>query len=654
MAAANFFIQNNVTSTSDSHSRWKFIKDSGDNWTLTMPKNFGSALYVGVFVKDDAGNNITGLSEGVNAVSSDPTIVSVSNVGGHGFQLGSKGVVGTCYLTVTIPGTPDSVIPNGMTKVVRITTTNLAVADWQNMSPILDHYAGAQLNVSGFEQHSSDVSVSAGQTVDITGEKYVEIHSGDVKSSTGSHITVQRHFSVSVSGGEHIDVKGRLGASYLEFSSPEVDTRYIKDLKNGSYDIYMVSSQKSVDFTTTGRPGEPHVDISDVSVMFGDSVSVQRTGNDTFRVVAEGVGESQIMIETETGEGQTLINIQVLDEYPDTVLVKNGVNVDLDDHLISVRRRVLLNNNANTIQMDASVVFTDEISVSNSEQVVVSKDFHIFLSVGSQTTVDGSQVIIHGQKIDNGSSVQIQGSVIFTGNAEIESGTQTDIVTGHLAPTSNSASTELFGWKEQPHNEIVVSGADVNVTTGHISVNVPSVEARTGFSVNIQGIKPEDIHISNRMVTSVFRGIQVEKDNVVVENTVTIELTGVKEGGNLPSIDMTLLYDQSLVQGREFVKGQITEIPEISLDSYVQLGVKLYSYDNTLLNPSTFASAYFTIGDEALIFAKIDPVKSIIETTLSPDTLSVLTGRRVYDMNLHVVDKQGNPSIVLTRKLRFI
>lgn len=654
MAAANFFIQNNVTSTSDSHSRWKFVKDSADNWTLTMPKSFGSALYVGVFVKDENGNNISGLSEGVNAVSSDPTIVSVSNIGGHGFQLSSKGVVGTCYLTVTIPGTVGSVIPDGMTKVVRITTTNLAVADWQNMSPILDHFAGAQLNVSGYEQHSSSVAVSASQSVEVTGEKYVEIHSGDVKASTAVGITVQRHFSVSVSGGEHLNVKGRLGASYFEFYSPEVNPRYVKDLKNGSYDIYMLTSQKSVDFTTTGRPGEPHVDISDVDVMFGDSVSVERTGNNTFRVVAESVGESQIMIDTETGEGQTLINIQVLDEYPDTVLVKNGVDINLDDHLITVRRRVLLNNNAHDINMDASVVFTGDISVSNAEKVIVSKDFHIFLSAGSKTTVEGYQAIIHRQKVDNGTAVNVTGSVIFTGNAQTVADVQTDIVTGHLAPTSNRIRTDLFGWKEQPHNEIVVSGGDVNVTTGQISVNAPAVTLRTGVSVNLQGIKPEDIHVSNRMVTSVFRGIQIEKDSVVIENTVTIELTGVKEGGNLPSIDTTLLYDQSIVQGRDFVKGQITEIPEISLDSNVQLGVKLYSYDNTLLNPTTFASAYFTIGDEVLVFAKINPVKSIIETILSPDTLSVLHGRRVYDMNLHVVDKQGNPSIVLTRKLRFI
>ena len=654
MAAANFFIQNNVTSTSDSHSRWDFIKDSADNWTLTMPKSFGSALYVGVFVRDENGNNISGLSEGVNAVSSDPTIVSVSNIGGHGFQLGSKGVVGTCYLTVTIPGTAGSVIPNGMTKVVRITTTNLAVADWQNMSPILEHFVGSQVNVSGYEQHSSSVAVSASQSVEVTGEKYVEIHDGEVVSSTGAHITVQRHFQVSVSGGEHLDVKGRLGASYLEFTSPEVNPRYVKDLKNGSYDIYMLTSQKSVDFTTTGRPREPHVDISDVSVMFGDSVSVQRTGNDTFRVVAESVGESQIMIDTETGEGQTLINIQVLDEYPDTVLVKNGVNVDLDDHLITIRRRVLLNNNAHDINMDASVVFTGDVSVTNSEKVIVSKDFHIFLSAGSQATVEGYQTIIHRQKVDNSTAVNVSGTVIFTGSAQTEAGDQTDIVTGHLAPTSNRVSTGLFGWKEQPHHEIIVSGADVNVVAGQISVNAPAIETRTSVSVKVQGLKPEDIHVSNRMVTSVFRGIQIEKDNLVIENTVTIELTGVKEGGNLPDIDVTLLYDQSIVQGREFVKGQITEIPEISLDSYVQLGVKLYSYDNTLLNPSSFASAYFTIGEEALILAKIDPVKSNITAILSPDTLSVLKSRRNYDMNLHVVDKEGNPSIVLTRKLRFI
>lgn len=512
---------------------------------------------------------------------------------------------------------------------------------------------GERLSVQGIFALREDVSVQNGSRMELDGGLPVTAY-GNAKTSAGVNIKVIPQFSLSLSAGSDVSVDGRLGASYLQISSPEVKPRYIQDLQNGSYNMYLLRGQHSVDFTTSARPGEPSVDIDDVDVMSGDSVSIQRTGDHTFRLIAGDLGEAQVMIATATGEGQTLINVTVLDEYPDTVLVKNGSAVKLNDAWITVQRKVLLNNNAHDINMDASVVFTGDVEISNGNAVVVSKDFHIFLSAGSQSNVEGYKAIIHYQKVDNGNAVSVDGSVVFTGDVETGSGGITEVVTGHLTPTSNGSTTTLFGWKEQPHNEIIVGGGSVNVTVGQISVQVPEESVSIGLSVNLQGIKPEDIHVANRMVTSVFRGIQIEKDDVVIENPVTITLTGVKEGGNLPDIDVTLLYDQSIVQGREFVKGQITEIPEISLDSYTKLGVKLYSCDNTLLNPAIFASAYFTIGDEVLILANIDAVKSIIDATVSPDTISGLTARRVYDMNLHVVDKQGNPSIVLTRKLRFI
>lgn len=657
MAGANFFIQNNVTSTSDSHSRWKFIKDSGDNWTLTLPKNFGAALYTGVFVKDNDGNNIAGLSEGVNAVSSDPTIVSVSNIGGHGFQLSSKGVVGTCYLTVTIPGTPGSVIPDGMTEVVRITTTNLAVADWQNMSPILEHFAGAQLAVSGFSQYSSGVSVSAGASVDATGEKYVEIHDGDVLSSTGARILVQRKFDISVSAGDRVNVAGRLGASYLLVDTDEIADRYLKDESGGVYTLYLLTSQHEIDLKTAARPGEPDVGLQHAEVASGDSVEVQVTGPDTFRLNALKTGESQVQLDGGSDGATTYINVIVLDEYPDTVLVKNGSQVTVADPEIIVVKPVILNNNVNNVNVTGLVILGsgEDIHVSQHVELEVSKETHLVVVNGTRVIVPGEKVMSKNLRIDNGTNVQINGSVIWSDDITLSAGSSVQIVDGHVVNVSAGTHTDLFGWKEQPHHEIVVNGAKVEIKPGQIIVNAATISTRNGSSAHVGGQKPADILVSYRGVTSVFRGMQVEKSSIIVENPATVVLTGTAFGGTIPDVATPyLLFPASIVPGREFVKGQFVDIPHISLDSSIRLGVKLYSYDNTLLNPTTFTSAYFTFDDDLQLFANIDPEESTFNVLAAPADMAGLARKKVYDMSLHVVDKQGNPSIVLTRKLRFI
>lgn len=572
-------------------------------------------------------------------VSLDGTVLSTQTTSNRTFTMNSTNLpAGNVYV--------DLYDSNGT-----FATTKTVLASPSGEISVTD---GDQISVQGIFASESDVSVTNGSNMELDGGLPVTAY-GDAETKNGSSVTVYPMFRLNVSVGANVDVDGRLGASYLQFSSPEVKQRYIKDLKNGSYDMYMLKSQHNVDFTTSARAGEPSVDITDVSVMFGDSVSVERTGNNTFRVYAEELGQSQIMIDTVGGEGQTLVNITVLDEYPDTVLIKNGSNTQLNSPWITVERKVLLNNNANQVDMSSYVVLGNEdITVSHGSHVIASKDYHIFLSQGSNTSADGYKAIIHYQKVDNGNSVGLNGSVVFSGDAAVSSGSETYLVTGHRVEVSQGSTSKTFGWKEQPHNDIVVNGSNVDIVVGQISIDAQPIMVGSGSSISVSGIKPEDINVSYRMVTSVFRGIQEESDDISVENTCSIELTGVKEGGNLPDIDVNLLYYASIVQGRDFVKGQIEEIPQISLDSYIKLGVKLYSCDNTLLNPTTFASAHFTIGDEVLIVAQLDYVNSVIQATVSPETLSVLKSRSVYDLNLHVVDKQGNPSIVLTRKLRFI
>lgn len=511
---------------------------------------------------------------------------------------------------------------------------------------------GGQSDVEGIREMSSDVDIEAGSQIAIDGGLPVTAYGNAVTSAKVS-FDVNPQFDLTLSSGSQVQIDGRLGASYFAVSSDSVKPRYIQDqLDGGTYKVYFLTSQRSVEFKTTARNGEPTIQIDSVEVASGDAVTVQQTSGNTLTVSAQKSGNATVVI---NGEATTTLRMIVLDEYPDTILVKNGSSVNLSDHWITVERTDLLNNNVNNVTVDGLVIFSSDAQVSDKVNVVVSKDYHIFLSQGSNVQVEGYKSMSHYQKIDNGNSVNIDGSVVFTDDLETSLGNQVILVDGHRVPTSGGGSVDLYGWKEEPQHGIVVNGSRTRVLASSININQPTLSVGAGANVHVDGQKPADITIGYRFVTSVFRGIQMEEDDVVIENPATITLTGVSVGGTMPDVAMPcLIFHESMVEGKEFVKGQITEIPEISLDSSIKLGVKLYSCDNTLLNPTTFASAYFTFDDELLLLANLDPVKSLIDIVASPSDLAILMRKKVYVMNVHVVDKQGNPSIVLTRKLRFI
>lgn len=695
MAGANFYIQNNVMSTSDNHSRWKFIKDSGGNWTLTMPKSFGSALYVGVFVQDDNGNNIPNLSENLIVTSSDPSIVSVSNLAGHGFQLSSKNVVGTTYLTVTIVGTPDSVNPDGMTEVIRITTTNLAVSDYQNMSPILDHFVGSNANVEGYRAMASDLDISAGAEVQITGEKYIEVHDGDVLVSAGSNVDIILKFDVSVESGSNIyvdgekyieiksgdinltvgtqvnvlqlfdilvesgaivDVAGRLGASSLILSTQEIKPRYFKEESSGEYNMLILMSQHEVDVNTKAKQGEPDVGLGSVNTDNPEIAIAEKTSDNSFVVKPLHLGEAQIEIVGNGDEATTYLNLTVLDEYPDCILVKNGSQVLIDDGQIVIFKKSMLNNNVNNVALNGAVIMGNEdITISTEIDMFVSKDFKVSASNPPNITMNGFKVLSSRQKVDNGNNLSVGGLVVFSGDLELTHAGSVHFDPKNVINVSGGSQPSLIGWKKEKQHITILSGASSDIAVEGIVISVGEISIDPVSSFNVSGQKAEDISIDHKTVTAVFRGIQVEKETIFINNSATIVLTGVAIGGNLPDVaNSSIILYGSIVPGREFIKNQIAEIPEISLDSYTRLGVKLYSYDNTLLNPSQYASAYFTFNDDLQIEAQINSVDSRIDLLVTPAESALLDRKRVYDAKLHVVDENGDHFPILTRKLRFI
>ena len=165
----------------------------------------------------------------------------------------------------------------------------------------------------------------------------------------------------------------------------------------------------------------------------------------------------------------------------------------------------------------------------------------------------------------------------------------------------------------------------------------------------------QEIVVHNNNVVEVFTGIQHEYGDVIISNSATIHLTGVSFGGTIENVEVPCkIFYTSMVPGRNFVKGQITEIPEIYLDSSIKIGVKLYSCSNNLINATSFTSAKFTFDDVLEFPANIDPVSNLIYIIAVPEDLILLSGNKIYDMRLHVVDRSGNPSVVLKQKIRFV
>lgn len=299
--------------------------------------------------------------------------------------------------------------------------------------------------------------------------------------------------------------------------------------------------------------------------------------------------------------------------------------------------------------------FSEDILISHSANASALQTQGIGLAHGSNVIMSGGKEIKSFVKIEPGAQVTVNGVAIFGGDAITSNGSSLGHVAGYTNQTSGGANLVVYGWKEEPQTVVVVNGGSVDLTVGGIEVYAPDISISHGGSVSVGGQKPEDILVFARPVAAVFRGMQIERSDITVQNDVNIMLTGVAVGGTIPDTSVPcIIFAASLVPGRCFVKGQVEDIPEISLDSSIELGVKLYSCDNTLLSPTTFTSAYFTFDDELQIYANLDTVTGLISALVTPADFSVLKRKKVYDMRLHAVDKQGNPSILLTRKLRFI
>lgn len=339
------------------------------------------------------------------------------------------------------------------------------------------------------------------------------------------------------------------------------------------------------------------------------------------------------------------------------IIVNVGYNSEVDSYPWIPDRGGLSNNNTNNVEVSGYVTFSDIIRVTNTANVDALKLEDIAVSHGARFSLTGYDPKQADWSVHNGSLTALYATPkMFDIGINASNGGKVNITDGHEIHTVHGVNIDVVGLGGIPTSSVLVSnGSRTDTGTGYILITGADESVSSGSSVSVQGIQPRDITISHHAWTDIFEGIQVEHDDIIISNTATVVLTGVSLGGTISDVNVPCeIYAASMRVGYEFVKGQITEISQISLDSSIKLGVKLYSCDNTLLNVSTFTSAYLTFDDVLLLPANIDPISNLIYVIATPSDLSVLQRNKIYDMRVHVTDKSDNPSIVLVRKLRFI
>ncbi|QFP93872.1 hypothetical protein [Pectobacterium phage Wc4-1] len=298
------------------------------------------------------------------------------------------------------------------------------------------------------------------------------------------------------------------------------------------------------------------------------------------------------------------------------------------------------------------------IHVSNGEVISIFDDMPIPSS--NISVKNGERIslpLVTSLNTSDGERVNLQSEPHFEGGVSVSQGSVTSIKRVFSLSVANGGAVRNIGWRDGGGNtldrEVISAGLNVAISNTLV-VNGGDIINSSGSEGNERGMKPVDISVSSGETISVFRGIQEESEDIQSSFGCSVMLTGTAINGIIQDITVpTIITDTSIVVGREFVKGLFSEIPNISLDSSIQLGVRLYSYDNKLLNVLSFTSAYFTLDGELTLYASLDSVNNIIHTVAKPSELQDLVRGKVYNMYVHTVDKAGYPSIVLSRKLRF-
>lgn len=164
----------------------------------------------------------------------------------------------------------------------------------------------------------------------------------------------------------------------------------------------------------------------------------------------------------------------------------------------------------------------------------------------------------------------------------------------------------------------------------------------------------ETITISNSTRVHDYRGVLAVTEELSVEVGSRVNLTGDRSEGALDTDTLTIcrFLDASL-SGDSFISGFCEDSVKIPFDSSCTLGVKLYNCENKRVDVESVGAAYLTIQDAFQSPMTTNKKHNRIDYLFSQDDYKMLVKGKVYDMLVSVVDKSGNHSTILKRKVRF-
>lgn len=417
----------------------------------------------------------------------------------------------------------------------------------------------------------------------------------------------------------------------------------VRILKSGTYDVTV----KATDVILKVLAASTTLKITTQPKSVTDTLSISHGLSETMKVSLRMSGTS------DTKNGLRVSWTPFIRVFAKRISDSFGLRVSWDSR-VNILNRVIMNTNGNSVKLAGYPLYSEAIKVSNGLNIVDKKFFNIGFNHGVNIEAGGYMVqsqditIYHKQKTVN--MLGIQG---YADDLLVSVNTDTDITTGQTLNVSGGATKNLYGWRLFTFDESVSTGTSTDISPGLTVIESEPLDISMSAKADFTGHIPGDIMISHRVVTSLFRGTQVESEDIIIHNPAESVLTGTSLGGSMTDVGVPFyIFYVSMDVSKEFVNGQIQEIPQISLDSSIIFGVKLYSSENTLVNPNTFVSASFTFDDMEFP-ANLDAKRGVISLLMNPDDmLPMFSG--MYSVSLHVVDKAGNPSILFNRNVRFI
>lgn len=434
-------------------------------------------------------------------------------------------------------------------------------------------YTGSVTSTNG-EQISVTPKTTGGDAVVSNGVQIVPeggaiIH---LKNSTGSNIAIvgEKAYPVTNSTGSQINVDGASTLDNIIFTETGQTKPRITQTSKNNYTIWILPSERDVPIHVSSSPGEPVLDSMTIIDQTADdsgaspedsSVVLPNSGHPDFVLNPRKLGTTVFRVspfsDGEVTAQHAWLTVMVIEEPPQTVYVHGGLNTTFD-YSVEITDSIM-GDDADNVMVTSYAVFSGDIHVDQGNAVEPVQIHDIAVAHGAQIAVEGGAQFATDEYVRHAGTISLDGSVVWSGDIVVSNGLQDEVVPGHVLNVSGGWGECIYGWKEASNTVTVVAGSNIQIQNSVVLTG--DIVCSTGARIQLIGQKPVDLVISHHASTGLFRGEQVEQDDIIVSNGFNIVLTGTSQGGTITDVAVPCkIYQASTVPNRCFVLGKIEEI----------------------------------------------------------------------------------------------